>query len=265
MKPTHPFSFERVRDMIMSILTRDAEEAMRAVRDARQEAELPRYHKPDLFNPASPAERHAEGNPMSDALSRLERSPVNEALVESLSASIKGAVMEKLHLIPIKTLHSFNEWNQIFADVVSPIEGIVANALSVPPLEDGIPDRTTLADVASVLDELEVPSEKDGLRMTLAGRVHHLGDLLEEERGLVEELQADAESVSLDFEKDLWKAMRRILDRLKFDWSGVGSEGVTADEAEDFVMDALTALERAARPKQKPLSLEVTGMAGKGE
>jgi hypothetical protein len=48
----------------------------------------------------------------------------------------------------------------------------------------------------------------------------------------VEELERNAEIVSDEFEKDCWKAMRRLLEECKFDWRDVDyGEGVTADRA----------------------------------
>lgn len=147
----------------------------------------------------------------------------------------------------------------LFAYVTSPTEKIVVDGLTVPRMADGSDDLTTVAEISHVLDELEVPTVHKDLQMTVAGRVHHLGDLLQEERERAEELEGEAENVSADFERDLWRSTRRILDRLGFDWKQVGSEGVTAHDAEDFIMDAITRLQRAARPKQEPLPADVTG------
>ena len=51
---------------------------------------------------------------------------------------------------------------------------------------------------------------------------------------------ADAKSDSQEFEGELWKAIRSILDDLDYDWSGDAQEdGVSADEAAQFIRDAL--------------------------
>jgi len=70
-------------------------------------------------------------------------------------------------------------------------------------------------------------------------RIFELECQLEDAQGEIEELEANAEVVSSDFEKDCWRAMRRILDRCKFDWRDVGREGVTADEAEEFIRETI--------------------------
>ncbi|MNU53009.1 hypothetical protein D3C71_420320 [compost metagenome] len=65
--------------------------------------------------------------------------------------------------------------------------------------------------------------------------------------------------LSDEFDTDLWRATKHILNRLGFDWNTVGSDGVTADTVEDFIIDGITSLERKARPAKKPLSVSITG------
>lgn len=120
-----------------------------------------------------------------------------------------------------------------------------ASARSMPGRGD---DLTTFDDISEALDAAEIPRDKKDVPLTVLERVEHLAYALEEEMGYTEELRSAAETVSNEFEGDLWKANRRILERLKFDWSGIGSEGVTAEQVEDFIMDAVTHLERQARP-----------------
>jgi hypothetical protein len=209
---------------------------------------------------------------------------VNEGLVETLSEKIGEAVLNEIERVVdhVGTYHGSRPFSEVVAElgvfstfqpVIDPVRNLVASMLSVSDFEDGTPDRTTIADVVAVLDELEVPAEKKDWfgdktfkRMTVAGRVHHLGDLLEEEQGANEELRGEAHVVSQDFEKDLFKSVRRILDRLQFDWSQIDADGVTAEAIEDFIVDAITDLERKARRKQKPLPIETTGpLPGKAD
>jgi hypothetical protein len=214
---------------------------------------------------------------MSDTNHFRPLQAVNEGVVETLVEKIGEAVLNEIERVVehVGTYHGSRPFSEVvdelgvfstFRPVVGPVRPLIEATLSVSEFEDGTPDRTTIADVVAVLDELEVPAEKkDWLgdktfkRMTVAGRVHLLGDLLEEEKGANEELRSEADVVSQDFEKDLWRSTRRILDKLKFDWSQVGSDGVTAEAIEDFIIDSITALERKARPKQKPLPIETTG------
>lgn len=70
-------------------------------------------------------------------------------------------------------------------------------------------------------------------------RIFELECQLEEAQGEIEELAANAEVVSSDFEKDCWRSMRRLLDRCKFDWRDVGHDGVTADDAEEFIRETI--------------------------
>jgi len=83
-------------------------------------------------------------------------------------------------------------------------------------------------------------------------RIFELECQLEEAQGEIEELVANSEVVSADFEKDCWRSMRRLLDRCKFDWRDVGHDGVTADEAEEFIRETIDDLtqrvERALSP-----------------
>lgn len=74
-------------------------------------------------------------------------------------------------------------------------------------------------------------------------RIYKLECELEEAQGHIEELEAEAGVVSADFEKDCWRSLRRILDRCQFDWRHVDSDGVTADEAEEFIREAIDDLE----------------------
>lgn len=63
----------------------------------------------------------------------------------------------------------------------------------------------------------------------------------EEAEARIEELKDAAEDVSTEFEKDCWKAMRRILNKLEFDWSG---DPVTVDLAETSIVDSIDDMKR---------------------
>lgn len=213
---------------------------------------------------------------MCDAPGHSHVDIASETLIETLSDQLCVAVRKELddeisRMDEADLSRPFGEVMRelgpfMFLRVVDPIRPIVEGALAVPTFEDGTPDRTKVSDVQSVLDELEVPTHKkdwmgDGSmkRMTVAGRVHHLGDMLNEALESNEDLRLEAGVVSQDYEADLFRSVKRILARLGFDWSKVGSDGVTATEIEDFIDDAITALERKARPQQKALPLSTTG------
>ncbi|NTF17912.1 hypothetical protein G6L37_05815 [Agrobacterium rubi] len=137
---------------------------------------------------------------------------------------------------------------EVTEELGTPLFEFVKRFASARMLKGGIEDLTTFDDISEAMDAAEVPDEKNEKRLTLLERVEELAYMLEEEQGHVEELRCEGKAIAAEFEGDLWKSTRRILDRLKFDWSGVDSEGVTATDAEDFIVDAITHLERKARP-----------------
>lgn len=83
-------------------------------------------------------------------------------------------------------------------------------------------------------------------------RIFELECKLEDAEGQIEELHAAAEVVAEDFEKDCWRSMRRLLDRCNFDWRDVDFDGVTADQAEEYIRDTIDDLDarltRATNP-----------------
>lgn len=84
-------------------------------------------------------------------------------------------------------------------------------------------------------------------------RIWQLECELEEAEGRIEELQTEMGVVSNEFEKDCWRSMRRLLDRCEFDWRDVGSDGVSAAEAEDFILGVIDALQNSVNAlKPKP-------------
>ncbi len=60
----------------------------------------------------------------------------------------------------------------------------------------------------------------------------------------VEELEAEAETVSAEFEGDCWKALRSLLSECNFDWRDVEPDGVTADDAREHISTTLDELEK---------------------
>lgn len=158
---------------------------------------------------------------------------------------------------------SGNPYNgrQIQSDLGEPLFDFVKAFASARPLPGGTPDLTTFDDIAEVLDASAIPRSIQDKPLSLLERVGALAAALEEEQGYVEELRSEGEQVAAEFEGDLWKANRRILDRLGFDWSGVDSSGVTSEEVEDFIIDAITHLERKARPESSARRFKQTEAA----
>jgi hypothetical protein len=63
----------------------------------------------------------------------------------------------------------------------------------------------------------------------------------------IEELEADAERVSAEFERDCWKALRSLLAKCHFEWDGDAQlEGVSAEEAREHISTTLAECDRAA-------------------
>ena len=67
----------------------------------------------------------------------------------------------------------------------------------------------------------------------------------------VEELEAEGERVSTEFEGDLWKEVRSLLADCSFDWSDVDWEGVTADQAASHIRETLKEETRRAERAEK--------------
>ena len=69
----------------------------------------------------------------------------------------------------------------------------------------------------------------------------------DEQRERAEEAESEItraqEQVSAEFEGDCWKAMRNLLDRTCFDWPEYGDDGVTADDAHQWIVEELDRLE----------------------
>lgn len=57
------------------------------------------------------------------------------------------------------------------------------------------------------------------------------------------EITRTQEQVSTEFEGDCWKTLRKLLDRTGFDWSEYSEDGVTADDAYQWIVDELDRLE----------------------
>ena len=69
----------------------------------------------------------------------------------------------------------------------------------------------------------------------------------DEQRERAEEAESEItraqEQVSDEFEGDCWKAMRNLLDRTGFDWSDYSEDGVTASDAQRWIVEELDRLE----------------------
>lgn len=180
---------------------------------------------------------------------------------ERLLEAVKDAMICVVREAYDKGLHDGRQWvgntigegnpyrgREVEAELGGELYEFVRKFASPRTLPGCVKDMTSFDDIAEALDAADIPRTTKGTHLTLIERISDLAYKLEEEQGYVEELRAEAGTVSAEFDGDLWKANRRILDRLKFDWSGVDSEGVTANEVEDFIMDAITVLERRARP-----------------
>lgn len=189
-----------------------------------------------------------------------------ERMLEAVKDAMKCAVREAYD----KGLHDGRQWvgngsgnpyrgREIEAELGVELFDFVRRFSSPRTLPGCVKDMTSFDDIADALDAADIPRTTKGTHLTLIERVADLAYRLEEEQGYNEELRAEADTVSAEFEGDLWKANRKILDRLGFDWSTVDSAGVTADNVEDFITDAITSLERKARPAKKPLPVSVTG------
>lgn len=73
--------------------------------------------------------------------------------------------------------------------------------------------------------------------LALRQEVERLTRERDEALGRTDELEGQAEHVSVEFEKDCWKAMRSLLDQCGFDWSA--DDAVTADDARTTIHDEL--------------------------
>lgn len=61
----------------------------------------------------------------------------------------------------------------------------------------------------------------------------------DEQAERIEELEAACEVVSNEFEGDLWKVCRRLLEKTGYDVSGSNPDGIQADSFEDHMIEAL--------------------------
>lgn len=96
---------------------------------------------------------------------------------------------------------------------------------------------TLAADTLRLLDDnLRLTAENERLR---AER--------DEQRERAEEAESEItraqEQVSAEFEGDCWKAIHNLLERTGFDWSEYSEDGVTASEAQRWIVEELDRLE----------------------
>lgn len=82
---------------------------------------------------------------------------------------------------------------------------------------------------------------------TLAAENTRLRAERDEQRDRAEEAESEItraqEQVSAEFEGDCWKAMRNLLERTDFDWSEYSEDGVSASEAQRWIVEELDRLE----------------------
>ena len=85
------------------------------------------------------------------------------------------------------------------------------------------------------------------LARTLAAENTRLRAERDEQRERAEEAESEItraqEQVSAEFEGDCWKAMRNLLERTGFDWSEYSEDGVSASEAQRWIVEELDRLE----------------------
>lgn len=92
-----------------------------------------------------------------------------------------------------------------------------------------------------------VPYDLDALLRTQADEIARLRGERDEALDRAEELEANAEIVSVEFEKDLWVAVRWLLEKIGHtDFS----EGVTAEDAREILWDEIKRLQSAEADAQ---------------
>jgi uncharacterized protein (DUF1330 family) len=122
------------------------------------------------------------------------------------------------------------------------------------------PPKPDIEPVATLVERLRKAADHSGMILTDPPQPTALNALLSEaasallalegERDAslerVDELEAQGESVSTDFEKDCWVAMRSLLNVCHFDWRDVDpGEGVTADDAREYIATTINEVEAA--------------------
>lgn len=92
---------------------------------------------------------------------------------------------------------------------------------------------TSTTELRDLLDE----------RDRLAGEVERLKGLLDDALDRVEDLEREAETVSAEFEKDCWIAVRSFLTKVGFkDFS----DGITAQDACDIILESIEGVDKRA-------------------
>ena len=92
----------------------------------------------------------------------------------------------------------------------------------------------------NIKGEYVLYSDYASLQKELAERTAERDAALSE----VDDLQSQAEVVAEEFEKDCWKAMRSLLSSCNFNWQDVQPDGVTADDAREYISRTLDELEK---------------------
>lgn len=106
-------------------------------------------------------------------------------------------------------------------------------------------DYPTVRDVADgVRNELDHAAT---LVRALAADNAHLRAERDEQRERAEEAESEItraqEQVSAEFEGDCWKVLRALLDRTDFDWPQYSEDGVSSDDAYQWIAEELDRLE----------------------
>lgn len=123
-------------------------------------------------------------------------------------------------------------------------------------VNDGWPIKAD--DVAVILRELDrLRAEDEASAHDIArlkdSETHWLNEAerlraeLDEQRERAEEAESEItraqEQVSAEFEGDCWKTLRNLLNRAGFDWSEYSEDGVTASDAQEWIVEELDRLE----------------------
>jgi hypothetical protein len=111
--------------------------------------------------------------------------------------------------------------------------------------------------------ELEVVDEAADMLEALAAKLAEVTAERDALKATYEDIYADAmsdaESDAQDFESNLWKCIRSLLDELDFDWSGDAQfDGVTADDAVQFLREVLNGETSRAKAAETKLTHTIT-------
>lgn len=112
------------------------------------------------------------------------------------------------------------------------------------------PDRTTYRQAALNIAKA-VGKKVSPELLRLRGEVERLTVANEEADARIEELEENAEAVSVEFEKDCWRAIRGLLDKCGFEWDA--DNPVLAEDATEFIDDYIVSHKARADALQAQL------------